>query len=101
MSMAHGRGSYTNTLGAVYEGEWKFDMQHGEGQEQWLDSESTFSGQFANGLRQGFGEWRSENKNYKGWWRANMMEGIGTMEWNGIKMSASANKSSRKSSISL
>jgi hypothetical protein len=44
--MAHGNGTYTNTLGAIYEGEWKFDMQHGYGTEKWLDSNSEFKGKF-------------------------------------------------------
>ena len=57
MSMAHGIGSYINTQGAIYEGEWKFDRQHGKGTERWPSSNSTFEGIFADGLRNGEGEW--------------------------------------------
>jgi len=53
--MAHGYGIYTNTLGAVYEGQWRFDMQDGYGNERWLDSKSDFQGNFVNGLRNGYG----------------------------------------------
>ena len=56
-SMAHGLGNYTNTLGATYEGEWRFDRQHGKGTEKWPASNSYFYGYFEDGLRQGPGEW--------------------------------------------
>ena len=81
MSMAHGKGTYTNTLGAIYEGDWRFDMQHGHGTEKWINSQSLFTGEFENGLRNGHGIWVHMNKRYEGNWRNNMMEGQGTMEW--------------------
>jgi hypothetical protein len=81
MSMAHGQGTYTNTMGAVYEGSWKFDMQHGHGVEKWLGSGSIFRGEFVDGLRNGFGVWIHNNKKYEGEWKNNMMDGEGTMEW--------------------
>ena len=81
LSMAHGHGSYTNTLGAVYEGNWHYDMQHGKGEEKWLNSGSTFQGNFVEGLRQGFGIWIHQGKRYDGEWKNNMMEGQGTIEY--------------------
>lgn len=36
--MAHGFGTYTYSNGAKYEGDWKFDMQHGFGVENWNDN---------------------------------------------------------------
>ena len=65
-SMAHGRGTYTNTMGATYEGEWRFDRQHGQGVEKWATSNSIFIGQFEDGLRNGNGEWVHKNKRYTG-----------------------------------
>jgi hypothetical protein len=74
--MAHGYGSYTNTLGALYEGQWRFDMQHGYGCERWLDaSKSDFQGNFIDGLRNGHGVWVTDTKRYDGNWVNNMMEG--------------------------
>ena len=79
--MAHGSGTYTNTLGAIYEGEWRFDMQHGQGTEKWLNSNSVFTGCFVDGLRNGRGVWIHKQKRYEGGWKNNMMDGEGTMEW--------------------
>ena len=81
LSMAHGKGTYTNTLGAIYEGDWRFDMQHGQGTEKWLNSNSVFTGNFIDGLRNGYGVWVHKNKKYEGGWKNNMMDGEGTMEW--------------------
>lgn len=33
--MANGIGKYVHNEGAVYEGQWKDDMQHGVGVESW------------------------------------------------------------------
>lgn len=68
-------------MGAVYEGGWKFDMQHGYGVEKWLNSGSIFRGEFIDGLRNGPGIWLHNNKRYEGDWKNNMMDGQGTMEW--------------------
>ena len=81
MSMAHGKGTYTNTMGAIYEGEWRYDMQHGRGVEKWTNSNSIFTGEFIDGLRNGHGVWLHKNKRYEGHWKNNMMDGQGTMEW--------------------
>ena len=81
MSMAHGKGTYTNTMGAIYEGEWRYDMQHGHGTEKWTNSNSVFEGEFVDGLRNGYGTWFHKNKSYRGYWKNNMMDGQGTMEW--------------------
>ena len=81
LSMANGTGTYTNTLGAVYEGQWLRDMQHGKGSEKWVDSGSIFTGNFFEGLRNGYGIWVNDGKRYEGNWVNNMMDGFGTMEW--------------------
>jgi hypothetical protein len=36
-SRAHGFGTYTNPNGAIYEGQWENDLQHGKGKETWID----------------------------------------------------------------
>ena len=79
--MAHGKGTYTNTMGAIYEGDWRYDMQHGNGTEKWTGSNSIFVGEFVDGLRNGHGTWIHKNKRYEGNWKNNMMDGTGTMEW--------------------
>ena len=57
-------------------------MQHGYGTEKWLISNnSTFSGMFEFGLRNGQGVWITELKKYEGNWVNNLMEGKGTMEY--------------------
>ena len=79
--MAHGAGKYVNTMGATYDGEWKFDRQHGAGTEKWSTSNSIFVGRFEDGLRNGKGEWVHKMKRYTGEWINNQMHGFGTMEW--------------------
>ena len=81
MSMAHGQGTYTNTMGAIYDGEWRYDMQHGQGTEKWINTDSIFTGEFVDGLRNGQGKWIHKNKRYEGSWKNNMMDGYGVMEW--------------------
>lgn len=98
MSMAHGKGTYTNTMGAIYEGEWRYDMQHGSGAERWTGSNSVFEGDFVDGLRNGFGTWLHNNKSYRGYWKNNMMDGQGTMEW-GIVHQALETKIGRHNSL--
>ena len=78
-------------MGAVYEGGWKYDMQHGYGVEKWLSTGSIFQGQFVDGLRNGHGVWINNNKRYEGQWKNNMMDGEGTMDW-GVQMLAGAIK---------
>jgi len=56
-------------------------MQHGKGCEKWADSGSIFTGDFVEGLRNGFGIWVHDGKRYEGNWVNNMMDGFGTMEF--------------------
>lgn len=35
--MANGKGVYTHSGGARYEGQWKNDLQNGFGKEEWPD----------------------------------------------------------------
>ena len=48
--MAHGYGIYINTEGSNYEGNWKFDQQHGNGIEKWPDG-SKYEGEFYEGYK--------------------------------------------------
>ena len=96
MSMAHGRGTYTNTMGAIYEGEWRYDMQHGKGAEKWMGSNSFFTGEFVDGLRNGIGTWVHKNKRYEGHWKNNMMDGHGSMEWGFVAQPSASGRNSLK-----
>ena len=40
---ANGYGVYEHVNGARYEGDWKDDLQHGQGKEMWTD-ESVYEG---------------------------------------------------------
>lgn len=43
MSMAHGaNGVFTNTMGDLYSGQWKFDKKHGQGKEIWMKDEASY-----------------------------------------------------------
>jgi len=43
MSMAHGaNGVFTNTMGDLYSGQWKFDKKHGQGKEIWMNDEASY-----------------------------------------------------------
>ena len=44
-------------MGAIYDGEWRYDMQHGQGTEKWINTDSVFTGEFVDGLRNGQGKW--------------------------------------------
>jgi MORN repeat len=62
MSMAHGeQGVYTNTLGDIFVGSWKFDQRHGPGRELWPRDNSTFEGTYTMGEREGFGKFIVNN----------------------------------------
>lgn len=83
----------------MYDGEWKRDMQHGFGTEKWTDAAySEFTGEFAEGLRNGKGVLITDNKKYDGDWSNNMMEGLGIMEF-GLHQDSSNYASQQKKTL--
>jgi len=97
--------------GAVYEGQWEFDKQSGYGVETWPDGtvyrgqfrdglkdgkgviemlndrneRYSYQGEFIKNKFQGYGVYSyprsSQKREYRGYWQANQMHGIGTLTW--------------------
>ena len=99
-----GKGKYTSCDGYCYEGYWKAGNRHGEGTLTYPDGSSTtgewsedkpygglfrtsenkqieYEGEFANGVREGFGVLyhKSGNKIYEGYWKDNQYSGEGIL----------------------
>lgn len=78
--MAHGEnGVFTNTLGEIYVGSWRFDKKHGFGKEIWPKDNSEYEGNYVNGERSGMGTFTKNGKvEFQGEWYKNQMHGNGT-----------------------
>jgi len=76
-----GRGTFTWSNGAMYEGEWKNDKEHGRGKKVWIDG-ATFEGEWEEGKFSGTGThtWASGSQ-YKGTWSKHKRNGIGRNVW--------------------
>ena len=57
--MANGRGTFIDSKGSTYDGEWLNDQQHGYGRETWDQGRIKFEGQYYQGKKNGRGryEW--------------------------------------------
>lgn len=65
-----------------YEGSWKEDKQHGEGTEHFLENNSTYTGHFALGVKEGYGEFQwSDGSKYTGEFKNNKLDGVGHYIW--------------------
>ncbi|XP_026157539.1 alsin isoform X2 [Mastacembelus armatus] len=71
---------------ATYEGRWLTGKPHGRGVLKWPDGR-IYTGEFKNGLEDGFGEFVAPNKtlnkndHYQGHWRDGKMYGLGTYRY--------------------
>lgn len=76
MDRACGYGVYQHTNGALYQGQWKDDQQHGQGYEKWVDG-SSFLGGYSQGLKEGVGIYKwNDGSDYEGEWQQNKINGI-------------------------
>mmetsp|Transcript_36051 Transcript_36051/g.82800 ORF Transcript_36051/g.82800 Transcript_36051/m.82800 type:complete len:201 (-) Transcript_36051:62-664(-) len=79
----HGSGRWTSDAGC-YEGQWRDDVQHGEGRQEWSDGRS-YEGQFANGRFSGYGKmlWTSQTGvlSYEGQYQNDLKHGVGKFTW--------------------
>ena len=65
-----------------YEGGWKEDKQHGSGVERFLENDSTYTGQFALGVKEGSGEFQwTDGSKYSGQFKNNKLDGTGHYVW--------------------
>ena len=55
--MANGHGTFVDSKGSLYEGEWLDDMQHGFGKESWNGGEIRFEGNYEKGRKEGKGKY--------------------------------------------
>lgn len=44
--MANGRGTFIDSEGSTYDGDWKDDLQHGYGCETWSQGKIKFEGNY-------------------------------------------------------
>uniref|UniRef100_A0AAQ6IFW8 Alsin Rho guanine nucleotide exchange factor ALS2 b n=1 Tax=Anabas testudineus TaxID=64144 RepID=A0AAQ6IFW8_ANATE len=71
---------------ATYEGRWLAGKPHGRGVLKWTDGR-IYTGEFKNGLEDGFGEFTAPNKTlnkndyYQGQWKDGKMHGLGTYRY--------------------
>lgn len=54
--MKHGQGTSAYPSGNVYVGEWAHDQRQGHGTMQWSTVQQRYTGQWLQGLPDGFGE---------------------------------------------
>jgi hypothetical protein len=67
--------------GAQYKGEWRDDLQHGEGVETWTDK-SRYEGEYEYGRKHGVGSYQwNDGSLYTGDWRENKISGVGVYSW--------------------
>ncbi|KAM6320492.1 radial spoke head 10 homolog B [Podargus strigoides] len=76
--LMHGQGTYTWADGVKYEGTFVKNVQMSNGRYTWNDG-STYEGSIENGVRHGFGYFRSGNHTYIGYWSKGKRHGKGTI----------------------
>ena len=64
--MAHGNGTFCDTQGSLYDGEWFEDQQHGKGTEYWDYYKIKYNGDFVKGKKTGKGRFECEGSTYNG-----------------------------------
>jgi len=81
LNKANGIGQYYQKGdSAVYDGEWKMDIQSGHGVEC-VSSGMRYEGQFVNGQKDGFGVYFwPDGSEYSGAWQADVIEGVGSFQ---------------------
>lgn len=71
----------------LYEGEWKDGKQSGTGKSEWYDEtkqkvEAVYIGEYQEGVKHGFGEYRFKDTIYKGKWENGEMRNKGVVVHN-------------------
>lgn len=76
--MANGYGTFVDSQGSTYEGEWMDDLQHGYGCETWSQGKIKFEGNYMQGKKNGKGryEWQ-DGSYYEGEFVDSMFHGEG------------------------
>ena len=76
-----GYGTFTDSHGATYKGNWKNNKRNGTGRQDYTDG-SWYDGEWKDDLRSGQGEWKTkEGHNFKGSFSNNKINGEGTMTY--------------------
>lgn len=90
--LRHGTGIMYYRTGNVYQGGWRFGMQHGHGQMMWYTKNEVYMGEWREGRQHGKGEhvwfvdvnngtqFQTQNR-YKGGWVGGLKEGSGVFEY--------------------
>ncbi|CAK77261.1 unnamed protein product (macronuclear) [Paramecium tetraurelia] len=81
-SYMNGQGTYFNSTQNIrYEGEWQYNLQHGEGIETYADK-SVYKGTFKNGLKDGHGQFVfNDGSFYEGQFQEDKFDGLGKFVW--------------------
>jgi len=76
--MANGRGTFIDSKGSTYEGDWMDDHQHGMGAETWEQGKISFQGEYNQGKKNGRGryEW-ADGSFYEGDFVDSVFQGQG------------------------
>ncbi|KAF5186177.1 Phosphatidylinositol 4-phosphate 5-kinase [Thalictrum thalictroides] len=79
--LPHGKGKYTWTDGATYDGEWDEGTMSGSGRFCWI-SGATYEGEVSGGYLHGFGTFIGlDGSIYRGTWRMNIQHGLGKKQY--------------------
>jgi len=62
--MANGMGTFIDTNGARYVGNWLNDIQHGQGEESWNNATTKYEGDFFKGKKHGKGKFIWEDGSF-------------------------------------
>jgi len=63
-----------------YQGQWKLSKRHGQGSLHFAGSNETYTGQFVQGLRDGYGTMQGREVVYKGKWKQDLRDGFGLLQ---------------------
>ena len=74
-----GHGTYTWSDGAVYEGDWKDDLRHGDGTMIYFNEEAKYVGEWINNKKHGQGVYYyGDGSRHEGAWKNAIQHGQGT-----------------------
>lgn len=76
--MANGKGTFIDSEGSTYDGDWCDDLQHGYGCETWSQGKIKFEGNYVQGKKNGQGryEW-ADGSFYEGEFFNSVFQGEG------------------------
>ena len=64
----------------TYQGEWKLSKRHGQGALHFAGTNETYTGQFVQGVREGYGVMQGPEAVYKGKWKQDKRDGFGLLK---------------------